>query len=90
MRFLLIKWRQANSRKVLTPERLRILHAIKEHKLGSVYELSKILGRDRRNLMKDLELLETVGLVELVDVPGKRKRKAPVVSYDEIRVSIPV
>ena len=38
----------------------------------------------------NVELLETVGLVELVDVPGKRKRKAPVVSYDEIRVSIPV
>lgn len=77
-------------RSVLTPERLRILHVIKEYKPGSIYELSKILGRDRRNLMKDLELLETVGLIEMVDVPGRRKRKTPVVSYDEIQVSIPV
>ncbi len=78
-------------RKILTPERLRILHVIREENPKSVYELAKILGRDRRNVVKDLELLEMIGLVEFVEEQkGRRKVKRPIVPYDEIDVSIPV
>ena len=76
-------------RKVMTPERLRILHVIKKYKPKSIYELAKILGRDRRNLMKDLEILEMLGLIEFSEEEhGKRKRKVPVINYDQIQVSI--
>ncbi len=78
-------------RKVLTPERLKIMHVIREKEPKSVYELAKILGRDRRNVIKDLEILELLGLVEFEEEKrGKRKSRRPVVPYNEIEVSIPV
>ncbi len=78
-------------RKVLTPERLKILHVIREKEPKSVYELAKILGRNRRNVIKDLEILELLGLVEFEEEKrGKRKSRRPVVPYNEIEVSIPV
>lgn len=78
-------------RKVLTPERLKILHVIREEEPKSIYELAKILGRDRRNVIKDLEVLEMMGLIEFVEEQrGRRKVKRPVVPYDEIDVSISV
>jgi len=78
-------------RKVLTPERLKVLHVIKEKKPKSVYELAKLLGRDRRNVVKDLGILEMVGLVKFVEEKERgRKRKVPVVPYDEIEIGIPI
>jgi len=77
-------------RKFLTPERLKILQVIKEHRPKSIYELSKIIKKDRRNLTRDLELLESIGLIEFEKSDDKKVKKMPVVSYDEIQVSIPV
>jgi predicted transcriptional regulator len=39
--------------------------------------------------MKDLEILEMLGLIEFSEEKhGKRKKKVPVINYDEIQVSI--
>ena len=76
-------------RRVLTPERLRILQVIRSRSPRSIYELAKVLGRDRRSVIKDLKILELLGLVEFEEeMRGKRRSKRPVVSYDEIVVSI--
>ncbi len=65
-------------RKVMTPERLKILHVIREKEPKSVYELAKILDRDRRNIIKDLEMLEMLGLVEFEEEKhGKRRSRRP-------------
>lgn len=78
-------------RRVMTPERLKILHVIREEEPKSIYELAKLLGRDRRNVIKDLEILEMLGLVEFEEEKhGKRRSRRPIVPYDEIEVSIPV
>ncbi len=78
-------------RKILTPERIRILQVIKNKKPNSIYELSKLLERDRSAVMRDLELLSKLGFVEFKEERWrKRKSKKPVVPYDEIEVSIPV
>ena len=78
-------------RKVLTPERLKILQTIKTHNPKSVYELAKILDRDRSAVIRDLEVLESLGLVEFSeDKKSGRKRRKPVVPYDEIYIRIPV
>ena len=77
-------------RKVLTPERLRILHTIKEKQPESIYELAKLLGRDRSSVVKDLEYLKLLGFVEFEEVRDKRDKKRPIVAYDEIKISIPV
>jgi predicted transcriptional regulator len=77
-------------RKVLTPERLRIIQTIRTKKPESIYELAKILGRDRAAVIRDLEYLQLLGLVEFEEVKAHRDKKKPIVPYDEIVVSIPV
>ncbi|MBO8182598.1 MAG: HTH domain-containing protein [Archaeoglobus sp.] len=78
-------------RKILTPERIRILQVIKNRKPNSIYELSKLLERDRSAVMRDLEFLSKLGFVEFKEERWKkRKSKKPIVPYDEIEVSIPV
>ena len=77
-------------RKALTPERLKIIHVIKTKKPESIYELAKILGRDRASVTRDLEYLKLLGLIEFEDVKDVRDKKKPVVTYDEIVISIPV
>jgi len=77
-------------RKALTPERLKIIHVTKTKKPESIYELSKILGRDRASVTRDIEYLKLLGLIEFEDVKDVRDKKKPVVTYDEIVISIPV
>jgi predicted transcriptional regulator len=78
-------------RKILTPERLRILQVIRNERPGSIYELAKMLDRDRAAVVRDLEYLQQLGLVEFEEErKGKRRSRKPVVPYDEIEVSIPV
>lgn len=76
-------------RRVLTPERLRILHVIKTRKPESIYELAKILNRDRSSVVKDLEYLKLLGLVEFEELEVKGKKK-PIVTYDEIIIAVPL
>ena len=77
-------------RKILTPERMRILQVIKNEKPGSIYELAKLLGRDRAAVIRDLEVLQKIGLVEISEEKDEKGRKKPIVPYDEIVVKIPV
>jgi len=78
-------------RKILTPERLRILQVIRSEKPKSIYELAKLLDRDRAAVVRDLEYLQQLGLVEFEEEKhGKRRSRRPIVPYDEIEVSIPV
>ena len=77
-------------RKILTPERMRILQVIKNEKPNSIYELAKLLGRDRAAVIRDLEVLQKIGLVEISEEKDERGRKKPIVPYDEIVVKIPV
>jgi|Deesub1362A_J573_1020465.scaffolds.fasta_scaffold00164_37 predicted transcriptional regulator len=78
-------------RKILTPERIRILQIIKNKRPSSIYELSKLLERDRSAVMRDLEFLSKLGFVEFREEKWKKRRsKKPIVPYDEIEVSIPV
>ena len=77
-------------RAVLTNNRLAVLKAIREKKPRSVYELSKILGRDLKNVNQDLKLLEEIGLVTLEKTKTDRKSIIPHVDYAKIMLEIPV
>ena len=77
-------------RAVLTNNRLAILRAIRENKPKSVYELSKILGRNLKNVNEDLKLLAEIGLVTLEATKTDRKRITPHVDYGKITLEIPV
>ncbi len=77
-------------RSVLTNNRLAILRAIRENNPKSVYELSKILGRNLKNVNEDLKLLADIGLVTLEATKTDRKRIKPHVDYAKITLEIPV
>ncbi len=71
--------------KALTPERLKLISVIRESKPNSVKELASIVGRDMRNVYRDLKLLEGMGFVKL---QKKGKEVKPVVDYDEIVIKL--
>jgi predicted transcriptional regulator len=77
-------------RSVLTNNRLAILRAIRENKPQSVYELSKMLGRNLKNVNEDLKLLAEIGLVTLEATKKDRKRITPHVDYTKITLEIAV
>jgi predicted transcriptional regulator len=77
-------------RKILTPRRLELLHAIKEKSPRSVYELARLLGRDLRNVNDDLTILTNIGLVELRGTTIGRKNIVPCVTVDKIQVEITI
>ena len=77
-------------RKILTPERIKILHVIKKCNPKSILELSKLLNRDRRNLIKDLNYLEGLGLIEISEKKSKKLIKIPSVNFDEVVVRVPI
>ncbi len=74
-------------RKILTEERLRLIQVIKERNPKSIYELARILNRNRSSVMRDLKHLRSIGLIEFDD-SGKRNRKKPIVRYEEINIVI--
>ena len=54
----------AADRKLLTPNRLALLRAIRTERPGSRYALARRLGRDLKNVQRDLRLLDSSGLAE--------------------------
>lgn len=70
---------------ILSPKRLELIRAVKEHSPASIKELAELVGRDIRNVHRDLTLLEAAGLVEL---KKKGKEVKPVVDYDEIVIRL--
>lgn len=78
-------------RKFLTPERIRLIQTIRSKKPKSVYELAKLLNRDRKSVTVDLDILKTIGLVELKkETVKKRITMIPQVNYTRINIAVPV
>lgn len=76
--------------KFLSPERIRLLKAVHEKKPKSIYELAKILGRDRKNVTEDVKMLEGVGLIERKAAKRGKEKVELVVNYDRIQMDIAV
>ena len=78
-------------RKVLTKERIRLLHTVRTKKPKSVYDLSLMLERDRKAIITDLKILKRLGLVKIAKRRTmKRMRTVPTVPYTKIDVAISV
>ena len=79
------------ARNFLTRERLALLHAIKNRRPNSIYDLARMTGRDLKNVQEDVRLLERHGLVRIARRPrGSRKVKVPSVSFEEIALKIAI
>ncbi|MFH1317120.1 MAG: MarR family transcriptional regulator [Candidatus Woesearchaeota archaeon] len=77
-------------KKILTEERIRILRVIKHKNPQSVYELAKMLKRDRSNVITDLALLENLGFIELDQEKNIRTVMKPKADYDRIDISVEI
>ncbi len=73
--------------KVLTPRRLEMLKAVRDHRPESVRALAQLTGRNVKNVAEDLALLSSLGLVEM-ERRGSGKRKAPRVGYETLAVEV--
>ena len=74
-------------RKVLTEKRLEVLKTIKDRHPESIYRLAKILHRDIKNVIQDVEYLHNIGLVELEET---KEKTIPKVKYEKILLEIAV
>jgi len=74
-------------RKILSNEKAKIILIIKEKKPDSVYEISKILGRDFKNVKEDIDLLVRFGILEILEESdGKRKRHKPILATENLNI----
>ncbi|MGR3311018.1 MAG: HVO_A0114 family putative DNA-binding protein [Candidatus Brocadiales bacterium] len=77
-------------RKALTTKRLELLHLIKKHQPKTLHQLSRLAGRDLKNVAQDIELLKNLGLVSIKKEKTGRKEVSPSVNYDAIELMITI
>lgn len=75
--------------KILTRERIRLLHIIREKKPESISELARILDRKESNVHNDLTFLEGIGLLA-IKKGRNHVKKVPVVDYDALHITVPL
>lgn len=78
-------------RSALTPGRQLLVRVIRRKQPHSVYALAKMLGRDRKTISEDLQVLARFGLVKFVKKRiGGRRCVVPHVPYDEIEIRVKI
>jgi len=76
-------------RSILSTEKIRMLHILKQKQPNSLYELAKILGRDFKSVRQDIILLERFGLVEMIPIhKGKREKLKPLLVVDTLEITL--
>lgn len=71
----------------LTPTRLELLRAIANHEPESVSAAADIVDRDVGDVSRDIQRLESIGILE-VDENGPGKPTKPFVPHDRIEISV--
>ena len=74
---------------LLTAPKLELLEAIAEHDPASIRATAEVVGRDYRQVHRELTVLSDVGVLEF-DGEGPGRPKKPVLPYDAIEVEIPL
>ena len=77
-------------RSILTTERVRVLHCIKEKKPKSIYELAKMLDRNWRLVAKDVELLSNLGIVKLEKKEKPKEVIRPIVNFNKMNINVAI
>ncbi len=72
--------------RILSRARIEILQTIIRFKPRSIYELSKILEKDFKNVHTDVKFLCDVGLIELQDTEDVRGGLRPVARFSGIEL----
>ena len=78
-------------RKLITPERLRLLSAITHKKPDSIYQLAKMLKKDFKTVSGDVDMFRNVGLVRVEKYKdGLRNKSRPVAAMRKIQMELTV
>lgn len=77
-------------RSIITKERLKLLHVIKEKKPSSIYELAKLTNRKWRAVSNDVSILEKVGLLELRKSHKPVEVIKPIINFNRLEIGIEV
>ncbi len=78
-------------RQLLSNEKARILHVIKNQKPNSIYSLAKKLNRGFKSVNDDIKLLERFGFIELIEEKTKNRiRHRPEIIVDTITIHLKV
>lgn len=79
------------ARKILTPQRLKMLGIIKRGKPASLYALAKLMGKDFRAIHRDVGIMSNFGLIQKESKKtGKRTRMQLGVKAKEIVLTVPI
>jgi len=74
---------------ILSNEKAKILHVLKEKKPSSIYELAKILDRDFKSVKTDLDVLKKFDFITFTkQQKGKRASLKPELKIEKIDISI--
>lgn len=78
-------------RRLFSNEKARILHIIREEKPESLYQLAKKLGRDFKSVSEDINILESIGFIDIIEEKkGKRIKHRPVLAVEELIISFSI
>ena len=67
----------------MTEKRRELLQTLSEKEFDSITELSKELGRDKKNVSKDIKKLYRSGVIDLED---QGRGKKPVFEFSKIEI----
>lgn len=73
----------------LNSRNLELVEVISQEKPGSISEAAELVGRDYRDVHRNVTELANLGLLRL-EGGGQGKARTPIVEYDDIEVSIPL
>lgn len=77
-------------RKALTPKRLELLRFIKDKQPKSLQELSRLTKRDMKSIVTDIDILESLDLIDIKRKKEGRRESMPTVDYERIDLQIAV
>jgi predicted transcriptional regulator len=73
--------------RLITEANIELIRTIRQHKPASMRETAKLVDRGHKEVHQNLTRLETLNVIDFVQ-EGRAKR--PLVSFDEIKIDIPV
>jgi predicted transcriptional regulator len=74
--------------RTLTPKRLDLLRLLRRQRPSSVRALAQLAGRDPKNVLADVKVLETLGLIEDEGERKERHRKTLRTDFGRIEVHV--
>jgi predicted transcriptional regulator len=74
--------------RLLSQKNLELLDAIFEHEPESIREAADLVGRDYKQVHRNLSELDDIGVIEF-EGGGSGQAKKPVLAYDGLEIDIP-